>query len=166
MAKYSINDTTLTNIANPLRKLRGLTDGMTPEEMAVNAGAVQTNVTGALAKIAEKGVSVPDGANSDHLPELIAAIETGGGGTAEICTVTFSGGNLNAVVGTVMLDGVATIAPAVQPKTVEFVKNTLLVVVLSSGRYSAAVTGGAELVHISGTVYFYNLTGDATITVS
>lgn len=79
MAKYSIDGTTLTNIANPLRTLLGLTGGMTPEEMAANGAAVQTNVTAALAKIAEKGVTVPGDANSDDLEGLIESIPTGGG---------------------------------------------------------------------------------------
>lgn len=74
MAKYSIEGTTLTNIANPLRTLRGVTGGMTPEEMASNANTVQANVTNALAKVAEKGVTVPSGANSDDLAELIESI--------------------------------------------------------------------------------------------
>ena len=38
------------------------------------------NVTAALAAIAGKGVTVPDGSNSDSLASLIAGIETGGGG--------------------------------------------------------------------------------------
>lgn len=38
------------------------------------------NVTAALAAIADKGVTVPDGSNSDSLASLIAAIEAGGGG--------------------------------------------------------------------------------------
>lgn len=37
------------------------------------------NVTAALAAIAGKGVTVPDGSNSDSLAALIAAIEAGGG---------------------------------------------------------------------------------------
>lgn len=37
------------------------------------------NVTAALAAIAGKGVTVPDGSNSDSLASLIAAIEAGGG---------------------------------------------------------------------------------------
>lgn len=37
------------------------------------------NVTAALAAIADKGVTVPDGSNSDSLAALIAAIEAGGG---------------------------------------------------------------------------------------
>ena len=41
---------------------------------------ISSNVTAALAKIAEKGVTVPSMANSDDLAELIAAIEAGGGG--------------------------------------------------------------------------------------
>lgn len=41
------------------------------------------NVTAALAAIAEKGVTVPDGSTSDALAELIASIEAGGGGGME-----------------------------------------------------------------------------------
>jgi hypothetical protein len=58
---------------------------------------IDGNVKKALAKIAEKGVSVPDDANSDDLEALIAAIEAGGGsggggnaGTLETCTVTIN----------------------------------------------------------------------------
>ena len=38
------------------------------------------NVSAALAAIANKGVTVPDGSTSDALAELIASIEAGGGG--------------------------------------------------------------------------------------
>lgn len=41
---------------------------------------ISSNVTAALAAIADKGVTVPDGSNSDSLASLIAAIEAGGGG--------------------------------------------------------------------------------------
>lgn len=40
---------------------------------------ISGNVSTALAAIADKGVTVPDGSTSDALAELIAAIETGGG---------------------------------------------------------------------------------------
>ena len=43
-------------------------------------------VSAALAAIADKGVTVPDGSNSDSLAALIAAIEAGGGGGAQ-CSV-------------------------------------------------------------------------------
>lgn len=41
---------------------------------------ISGNVTAALAAIAEKGVTVPDGSNSDALHELILSIQAGGGG--------------------------------------------------------------------------------------
>ena len=44
---------------------------------------ISGNVSAALAAIAEKGVTVPDGSNSDALAELIASIEAGGGGGVE-----------------------------------------------------------------------------------
>lgn len=71
MSKYSINGTTLDNIAAPIMSMRGLTGGLTPEEMASNGAAVQANITAALTAIAEKGVTVPDGADSDDLETLI-----------------------------------------------------------------------------------------------
>ena len=50
---------------------------------------ISSNVTAALAKIAEKGVAVPSMANSDDLAELIAAIEAGGsGGGGEVTPPT------------------------------------------------------------------------------
>lgn len=45
-------------------------------------GRIRNNVTSALAKIAEKGVTVPEGAGSDDLEGLIDAITGGGGGGA------------------------------------------------------------------------------------
>lgn len=40
---------------------------------------ISGNVSAALSAIAEKGVTVPDGSNSDALHELILSIEAGGG---------------------------------------------------------------------------------------
>ena len=40
---------------------------------------ISGNVTAALEAIAEKGVTVPVGSNSDDLADLIALIESGGG---------------------------------------------------------------------------------------
>ena len=41
---------------------------------------ISGNITAALAAIADKGVTVPDGSTSDTLAELIQAIQAGGGG--------------------------------------------------------------------------------------
>ena len=41
---------------------------------------ISGNVSAALSAIAEKGVTVPDGSNSDALAELIASIQAEGGG--------------------------------------------------------------------------------------
>ena len=50
---------------------------------------IKGNVTAAMAKIAEKGVTVPDGSTSDALAELIASIEISGGGGNMTCgTIT------------------------------------------------------------------------------
>ena len=40
---------------------------------------IKGNITAALAAIADKGMTVPDGSTSDALAELIASIEAGGG---------------------------------------------------------------------------------------
>ena len=52
---------------------------------------ISGNVSAALAAIAEKGVTVPDGSNSDALAELIASIQAGGGGN--IATGSFTVGD-------------------------------------------------------------------------
>lgn len=54
---------------------------------------ISGNVAAALSAIAEKGVTVPDGSNSDALAELIASIEAGGGlpdGITAIATGTYT----------------------------------------------------------------------------
>ena len=47
--------------------------------IATEKARIKGNVAAALSAIAEKGVTVPDGSNSDALAELIASIEAGGG---------------------------------------------------------------------------------------
>lgn len=49
---------------------------------------ISGNITAALAAIADKGVTVPDGSTSDALAELIASIEAGGGGKFANGTIT------------------------------------------------------------------------------
>ena len=48
--------------------------------IATDVSRIKGNITSALAAIAVKGVTVPDGSNSDALASLIASIEAGGGG--------------------------------------------------------------------------------------
>ena len=57
--------------------------------IATDLSRVKSNITAALAAIAEKGVTVPDGSNSDTLAELIASIQAGG--TVITGTVTLNG---------------------------------------------------------------------------
>ena len=47
--------------------------------IATDVSRIKGNITAALAAIAEKGVTVPDGSTSDALAGLIASIEAGGG---------------------------------------------------------------------------------------
>ena len=119
MAKYSIEKTTLTNIANPLRSLRGLTGGMTPEEMANNANAVQTNVTNSLSEVAAKGVSVPSTANSDDLPGLIRSISQG----VELPELDNPGSEADLMAGKQLIDADGN--PVTGAFTVEEEVNTL-----------------------------------------
>ena len=48
--------------------------------IATDVSRIKGNITAALAAIADKGVTVPDGSTSDALASLIASIEAGGGG--------------------------------------------------------------------------------------
>lgn len=78
MSEYLIQGETLTGIADKIRPLLGLTGTMTPEQMQTNLDTEASNITAALAALTEKGVEVPEGANSNALAGLIAAIEAGG----------------------------------------------------------------------------------------
>lgn len=49
--------------------------------IATETARIKGNVAAALAAVAEKGVTVPDGSTSDALAELIASIDAGGGDT-------------------------------------------------------------------------------------
>lgn len=58
---------------------------------------ISGNVSDALIAIGAKGVTVPSGATSDDLADLIGAIQTGGGGSSvqvETGTVSGSGNNI------------------------------------------------------------------------
>ena len=57
--------------------------------IATDVSRIKGNITAALAAIANKGVTVPDGSTSDALAALIESIETGGGG-AGIVTGSFT----------------------------------------------------------------------------
>lgn len=50
--------------------------------IGTDVARIKGNITAALAAIADKGVTVPDGSTSDALAELIASIEAGGGGSS------------------------------------------------------------------------------------
>lgn len=69
----------MTAIANATRALDGSTAALTLDGIASKLGVEKTNIAAALAAIAEKGVTVPDGSTSDALASLIASIEAGGG---------------------------------------------------------------------------------------
>lgn len=84
----------MTAIADKIRTLLGLTGTMGLDEMAAHLGTEQSNVTAALAAIAGKGVTVPDGSNSDSLAALIESIEGGGGEMDTIFGHSFEYGSI------------------------------------------------------------------------
>lgn len=51
--------------------------------IATDVSRIKGNITAALAAIADKGVTVPDGSTSDALASLIASIEAGGGSSTK-----------------------------------------------------------------------------------
>ena len=83
-------DSKMTAIADKIRGLRGLTGTMGLDAMATNLQAEQTSITNALAALADKGVTVPDGSTSDALAGLIEALETGGGVKIAQGSLTFA----------------------------------------------------------------------------
>lgn len=58
--------------------------------IATEKARIKRNVRAALASIAGKGVTVPEGSNSDALEGLIKAIEAGGGGANLIVHGTYT----------------------------------------------------------------------------
>ena len=108
MSKYSINGTTLDNIAAPIMSMRGLTGGLTPEEMGTNANTVLVNVTDALNTIAAKGVDI-SGMNSDNLAALIAAL-------AKLPALTTPGVAADLRTGKQLIDGSGNIVTGAMPE--------------------------------------------------
>lgn len=58
--------------------------------IGADVARIKGNITAALAAIADKGVTVPDGSTSDALAGLIASIEAGGGLAVRYGTVTIA----------------------------------------------------------------------------
>lgn len=65
--------------------------------IASEISRIAQNVSDALTAIANKGVTVQAGSNSDDLADLIGQIQTGGGGNVKTKTGTFTGGNTTSV---------------------------------------------------------------------
>ncbi len=142
MSKYSINDTTLDNIAVPIMSMRGLTGGLTPEEMGTNANAVLANVTDALAAIAEKGVDIT-GMNSDNLATLIEALAT-------LPTLTTPGAAADLRTGKQLIDGSGNIVTGTMPEqAAQTITPGTTNKVIASGRYltgTQTIKGDANLI--------------------
>lgn len=93
--------------------------------------------------------------------------DAGGGGNIESCTVTMAG-KTPSLIGCMSFINGAMIPACPHPGDASFtvVKNSLFVVVVSSGRYMPSASGNASLLSSAATAYIYNITGDATITIS
>lgn len=69
--------------------------------IASEISRISQNVADSLTAVANKGVTVPTGSNSDDLPGLIAQISQGGGGGVIISDTTDShGGTIRTITGT------------------------------------------------------------------
>ena len=64
--------------------------------IGTDVARIKGNITAALAAIADKGVTVPDGSTSDALAGLIASIEAGGSGL-DFSTIGYKGGASGSV---------------------------------------------------------------------
>lgn len=84
--KYAVPKTWLDNTAAQIQGLTGVAGGLTTAQMSAQLEIEKQNVQNALSTLATKGVTVPDGANSNNLVELIGAIEAG----AKIVEGTFT----------------------------------------------------------------------------
>lgn len=93
------------------------------------------NVTAALAAIADKGVTVPDGSNSDSLAPLIASIEAGGGG-----------GGGGSVPKPLTYDYMPEGYPKKTMETVTLMEEQEVAFALEGGFYSAQLTNAFEIV--------------------
>lgn len=70
---------------------------------------ISQNVSDSLTAVAAKGVTVPTGSTSDDLPDLIAAIPSGGGGGIVITDTTDSHGGTIREITAVEISGTKTI---------------------------------------------------------
>ena len=124
-----------------------------------NKTRLQTNNTNLQALI-DKANALPDAGS-------------GGGASVETCTVTISGNysHINTLVGTTR-DGACGYGGAVSQitTTYEFLKNSFIAVVLTSGKYSLSLESDA-LTFVMGTeasspTYYIMITGDGSFSVS
>ena len=80
---------------------------------------ISQNVSAALTAIANKGVTVPSGSNSDDLATLIGQIQTGGGGTGAVSIVDTpdaAGGTVRTITAVDISDTTAVAGDVAQGK--------------------------------------------------
>lgn len=80
MAKYFIEDTTLTAMADTIRSLTGSTAPLTPSEMTAGVQEAKEDVDSAMDALETLGVEVPEGSDVGDLAGLVGEVEVGGGG--------------------------------------------------------------------------------------
>ena len=118
--------------------------------IATDVSRIKGNITAALAAIADKGVTVPDGSTSDVLASLIASIEAGGGG-AKIITGEFT---LDTAASGVLIEHnlsevpnfayyFALLAPSVSNQYQSY-STRFFAIYLDGIHYSYYVSGGAS----------------------
>lgn len=88
--------------------------------IASEISRISQNVSDALTAIANKGVTVPSGSNSDDLATLIAQISGGSGGITVVETPDSHGGTIVTITGTaVTLQTKSNISPTESSQTIE-----------------------------------------------
>ena len=86
--------------------------------IASEISRIQQNVTDSLAAVANKGVTVPSGSNSDDLAGLIALIPTGGGGMSVVETPDSHGGTIVTITGEEVKLQTKTATPTTSSQTI------------------------------------------------
>ena len=126
---------------------------------------IAQNVADSLTAVANKGVTVPVGSNSDDLPDLIAQIETGGGGSIVITdTLDEHGGTIRTIKAeSVRMQSKSGINPSTSSQTIEpDTGYTGLSAVQINAMPSGSVTAPSTISGSSATVS----TGTNTLTLS
>ena len=123
---------------------------------------ISGNVSAALSAIADKGVTVPDGSNSDALRELILSIEAGGSasGFAKVATGTIipssDTDSITISHGLGQLPDVAILYTKSDIRTSKYFLYSTIYVVISSDTCYWVCSGGTGSTKYGGRSYTWN----------